>query len=181
MVSICLAQGALSGMEDNREASDKTASGAGAAGDGAGAAEDGVGASRDADVGGTVSRDADAGDTSSVPGSASFAMTPCPVAMPPDTTALEYQRTSTTERWRGLSEGGCEEVARGILQNLQAAGVELVTAGYLDLSGEAWGCTVACADGSSQVISLVPQALGQGRNENNRLQISVVRISPPKR
>jgi hypothetical protein len=79
-----------------------------------------------------------------------------------------------------LSAESCTELAREILFQLRDAGTELVKAGYLDLSGEAWGCTVACVDGSSLIVTLIPQALGQARSESNPLRVSVVHILVPE-
>jgi hypothetical protein len=102
----------------------------------------------------------------------------CPVAFPTPATPVVYHESNAAESWSAYSEAPCEDVAREFLYGLRDAGTELVSAGYLDLSGAAWGCTVACEDGSSLVITLVPEALGRVRDEDNRLRVSVVRFKP---
>jgi hypothetical protein len=103
----------------------------------------------------------------------------CPVSLSSDYRGLSYSRGAAIERWQGTSDLSCPDAARDLLLTLQGEGFELVKAGYLDLSGEAWGCTVKTEDGESLVVSLVPEVLGSARDEQNRLVLTVVRIGTP--
>ncbi|MDR2586660.1 MAG: hypothetical protein LBC23_00180 [Coriobacteriales bacterium] len=104
----------------------------------------------------------------------------CPVPLPPDYHAVAYKRGVTVERWQASSAMSCRDAARELLLILQEEGFELVKAGYLDVSGEIWGCTVKTSEGASLVISLVPKSLGALRDEQNKLTLTIVRITSPE-
>jgi hypothetical protein len=103
----------------------------------------------------------------------------CPVPLPSDYRAVAYNRGIAIERWQTSSDASCSDAARELLLILQEEGFELVKAGYLDVAGETWGCTVKTQEAESLVISLVPEVLGALRNEQNRLTLTIVRIAHP--
>lgn len=103
----------------------------------------------------------------------------CPVRLPPECIRTTHTQRAVSESWRATSMRQCCDVARDILLNLQEDGFELVKAGFLDISGEAWGCTVVSAQGETMVITLVPQTLGLGIGQDNRLQITITHIGVP--
>ena len=102
--------------------------------------------------------------------------TTCPVRMPVDCARLEYREGRNVESWHGYTASDCRRVAREMLLGLEEDGFELVKAGFLDLSGNAWGCTAKTQHNSSLVISLIPERLGASNGKNNRLLITVVHM-----
>ncbi|MCL1847619.1 MAG: hypothetical protein FWF91_06625 [Coriobacteriia bacterium] len=103
----------------------------------------------------------------------------CPVRLPAGCTGLVHSQGSTSESWSAYSVLECREVAQELLLALRDDGFELVKAGFLDISGYAWGCTVKAPDNSSFVITLIPQRIGMPSGEDNRLSITIVHIVPP--
>jgi hypothetical protein len=63
-----------------------------------------------------------------------------------------------------------------LLYALRDGGFELVEAGYMDLLGQAWGCTVQGGQGESLVIALRPAVAGAARCSSNPLQATIIRI-----
>ena len=102
--------------------------------------------------------------------------TSCPVRMPRDCVRIEYRQGKSVESWHGYSTSDCRSVAREMLMGLEEDGFELVKAGFLDLSGDAWGCTVKTPGNGSLVISLIPERLGESSGKNNRLSITIVHM-----
>jgi hypothetical protein len=103
----------------------------------------------------------------------------CPLLLPTSASGLSYQKGLLTESWKAYSTKPCQEVARELLELLSAQGVNLLEAGTMDLSGEAWGCTVKSLQDEALTLTLVPEKLGQQRDADNRLCITVVRINQP--
>jgi hypothetical protein len=52
-------------------------------------------------------------------------------------------------------------------------------ADFLDLSGEAWGCTVKSPADDVYIIALTPERLGSLRDTNNRLKVNIVHVLKP--
>jgi len=104
---------------------------------------------------------------------------PCPLDLGDFADGVRYQQNRDTETWKTSSAASCQDVATVVLIALRDGGYELVKSSYLDLAGEAWGCAVRCPDGSSLMITLVPEALGRSRGENNLLVITITHTFVP--
>jgi hypothetical protein len=104
----------------------------------------------------------------------------CPVPLPKASSSANYTRTSNIETWKLTSDLSCASYAQTVLQILQPTGTELIHAGYLDLSGQCWGCVIRTADDESIIISLLPQSIFSDRNESNPLEVTVIRMLAPE-
>ena len=103
----------------------------------------------------------------------------CPVNLPSDCVGVTHTQGRTQESWHTSSAWDCCYVAREILLGLQEDGYELIKADFLDLSEDAWGCTVQSTEGEVLIIALIPQSLGKDVSPNNRLMITVTHIKVP--
>lgn len=86
----------------------------------------------------------------------------------------EYQRTDTLESWRLLSNETCADFALLVLNALQEQEVELVQAGFMDISGESWGCVYIDSNGESLSVTLMPQSPFSPRSNSNVLAVTVI-------
>ena len=103
----------------------------------------------------------------------------CPLMVPESISSLSYQEGNLCESWKGYSQQSCSSVARELLLALEASGAQLAHSGYLDLSGEAWGCSAKGEQSESLTVTLIPQLLGTVRNEGNQLCLTIVHIKAP--
>jgi len=107
-----------------------------------------------------------------------------PLALPAGCTLFDYQQNGSVEVWRATTQASCVDTAASLLANLEAGGGVLVQDGYLDLGGQAWGCTVrwplAQDLDAALVVTLIPQTIGIGRSDSNLLVVSIMRISLPE-
>jgi len=92
----------------------------------------------------------------------------------------EYQQTQTLESWRIVSEQSCSTYASEALAAIQSQNLELVEAGYMDLSGESWGCVLRGADNESFLITLIPEHPFSPRSDTNRLVVNILYYLQPK-
>ena len=88
--------------------------------------------------------------------------------------AVEYRRAETLESWRLLSDESCADYALTILEDIHAQGFELVEAGFMDVSGESWGCVFMGSNGESLSIMLVPERPFSSRSEANLLVVNIL-------
>ncbi|MDR0347244.1 MAG: hypothetical protein LBH56_02590 [Coriobacteriales bacterium] len=102
-----------------------------------------------------------------------------PVPLPPSLRPHGYTRGTNIETWKARGEASCKDVAKELLLELQRSGMKLVEAGYLDLYGEAWGCTLDERGEASLVIMLIPEKPLALRSETNQLCVTVIRTSLP--
>jgi hypothetical protein len=91
-----------------------------------------------------------------------------------------YSEGEYTETWWAVSEASCREVARSLLIELRDSGMELVKADYLDLFGEAWGCTLKDGEEASLTVVLVPKKPFRQRNASNPLRMTLTRTATPE-
>ena len=86
----------------------------------------------------------------------------------------EYQCSETLESWRFLSSASCTDVAIGILEEIHEQQFELLEAGYMDLSGECWGCVFIGSEGESLSVMLIPERPFSSRSDANLLVVNVL-------
>ncbi|HBT94666.1 MAG TPA: hypothetical protein DEB24_00430 [Coriobacteriia bacterium] len=103
----------------------------------------------------------------------------CPLRLP-DCEELRHSRGTGTESWRTVVDAGCREYAEALLIQLRDDGFLLAQSGYMDLYGQAWGCTVKNAEDDVYIITLIPDKVGANRNSDNGLQVNVVHVFEPK-
>ncbi len=92
----------------------------------------------------------------------------------------EYQRSATVESWRLVTSESCADYALRVLESLQAQDVELLEAGFMDLSGENWGCVFKGANDESFSIVLMPERPFSPRSETNLLVVNVLHYLVPE-
>jgi len=92
----------------------------------------------------------------------------------------EYRRYKTLESWKLTSELSCSEYAQGVLRSLQSQNLELIEAGYMDLSGECWGCVFIGANNESLSVMLLPERPFSPRSDNNRLVVNILHYLQPE-
>lgn len=92
----------------------------------------------------------------------------------------EYHRFSTLERWKYQSDLACAEYARALLGSLRSQGLELVEAGYMDLSGECWSCILTDANNAVITVTLIPERPFSPRSSTNCLVVTVLRYLQPQ-
>ncbi|MDR1082824.1 MAG: hypothetical protein LBL27_03025, partial [Coriobacteriales bacterium] len=103
-----------------------------------------------------------------------------PFELPVSLRPRGYEKRRHTETWKAVSDDSCAEVARELLIKLRDSGMTLVKADYLDLFGEAWGCTLEERGEASITITLVPeQPFGQ-RSTSNPLCMTLIRTAVPE-
>lgn len=103
----------------------------------------------------------------------------CPLTLPESCSSLNYQEGVFSETWRSYSNEDCRDMAARLLTDLQQAKAQLLHAGYLDISAEAWGCAVKTAKDEALTITLIPQEIGSIQADDTKLCVSVVRIKAP--
>lgn len=129
----------------------------------------------------TESNTQQAQDASSTPGQdtgaawVGTASPAVPVALPGASQGCTYYRAETLESWRFISEESCEEYALTVLEHVQAAHYEFVQAGFLDLSGQSWGCVFVGEDGASVSVTLLPEQPFSTRSSSNKLTVTIIR------
>ncbi len=89
-----------------------------------------------------------------------------------------YQRQQTLESWHFTSEAACVDIATRVLETLRAGQFKLVQAGFMDVSGESWGCVFTGAQGESCAITLVPEHPFSPRSSDNGLVVSFIHYLP---
>ena len=92
----------------------------------------------------------------------------------------EYRHFPTLDSWKLSSDLACAEYAMALLESLQSQGFELIEAGYMDLSGECWGCVLRSADGESLSVMLIPERPFSPRSSANRLVVTILRYLQPQ-
>ena len=90
-----------------------------------------------------------------------------------------YSVDDYTESWQALSNLTCQQAAEEILITFRDSGYLLNRAGYIDLFGEAWSCTVYKDDGEVLIVTLIPEKKSLPRGPDNQLVIRVVHIFVP--
>lgn len=92
-----------------------------------------------------------------------------------DTTAItNYQCSQTLESWQLLSSKSCADYALSVLEDLRTQDLELVKAGFMDISGESWGCVFIGAQGQSLAVTLIPERPFSSRSDKNLLVVSML-------
>jgi hypothetical protein len=102
-----------------------------------------------------------------------------PFVFPASLRPQGYEQGRYTETWRAVSNESCRDIARELLLQLRGSGMELVEAGYLDLFGEAWGCTLEDAGEASITIVLIPERPFSQRSTSNPLRMTLIRTTVP--
>jgi hypothetical protein len=103
-----------------------------------------------------------------------------PFALPASLRPESHSEGSYTETWKATSDSSCQDVARELLLELRDSGMELVKADYLDLFGEAWGCTLEERGEASLTIILVPEKPFAQRSASNQLRMTLIRTTVPE-
>lgn len=98
-----------------------------------------------------------------------------PVELPGSKQHGTYYRAETLESWQYLREESCKAYAITVLEQVHAAQYEFIQAGFLDLSGQSWGCVFTDEGGSSISITLLPERPFSSRSNDNRLVVNVIR------
>ena len=92
----------------------------------------------------------------------------------------EYRRAETLESWKLISELPCSDYALSVLESISSQGFELVEAGFMDLSGECWGCVFSGANGESLSVILMPERPFSPRSDTNRLVVNILHYLQPE-
>ncbi len=101
-------------------------------------------------------------------------MTPdLPLQLSVSSQVNRYHRADTLESWKILSEKSCADFALIVLEAIHAQKGELLQAGFMDLSGECWGC-VFTENGNSISVMLMPEHPFSPRSEDNLLVVSIL-------
>jgi hypothetical protein len=103
-----------------------------------------------------------------------------PFMLPASLHPRGYEQGSHIETWRAVSDEPCRDVARDLLLELRGSGMRLVKADYLDLFGEAWGCTLEDGGEASLVITLIPERPLSQRSASNPLCMTLIRTGVPE-
>jgi hypothetical protein len=110
---------------------------------------------------------------------AAFGQSP-PFSLPASLRPESYEQGENIESWWAFSEGSCKDVARDLLLQLRESEMKLVEAGYLDLFGEAWGCTLEDGGEASITIILMPKEPFRQRSTSNPLRMTLIRTPVPQ-
>ncbi|MDR1089082.1 MAG: hypothetical protein LBL23_07420 [Coriobacteriales bacterium] len=86
----------------------------------------------------------------------------------------EYERAQTLESWRLVSDASCADYALGVLEDIHRQGFELVHAGFMDLSGESWGCVFTGSSGEAVSVMLLPERPFSPRSDANPLVVNIL-------
>ncbi|MCL2807712.1 MAG: hypothetical protein FWD27_06100 [Coriobacteriia bacterium] len=92
----------------------------------------------------------------------------------------EYRHAETLESWRLISELSCSDYALAVLEYLHSQGLELLEAGYMDLSGQSWGCVFKGANNESFSVILMPERPLSPRSDTNRLVVNILHYLQPE-
>jgi len=92
----------------------------------------------------------------------------------------EYQRGETLESWKFISELPCADYAINVIESIQSEGLELIEAGYMDLSGECWGCVFIGANNESLMVILLPERPFSPRSDTNKLAVNIIHYLQPE-
>jgi hypothetical protein len=103
----------------------------------------------------------------------------CPISLGSLWRNVRHEDSGSIERWTAEADSSCQDAARELLLSLRDAGFELARAGYMDMAGEAWGCSVAYGGSEALVITLMPADMRAARSSGNPLRITVARICAP--
>jgi len=90
-----------------------------------------------------------------------------------------YRCGETLESWSLMSEQSCTSYAQSVLESIQLQELELVEAGFMDLSGECWGCVFKGANDESLMVVLMPERPFSPRSDNNQLVVNVIHYLQP--
>jgi hypothetical protein len=97
-----------------------------------------------------------------------------PLPLEPFERVEKSWHAETLESWKLLSDLSCADYARKVLASIQEQNFELVEAGFMDLSGECWGCVFKGAQGEALSVLLMPLHLFSPRSESNVLTVTVL-------
>ncbi len=93
---------------------------------------------------------------------------------PDDTWILrEFRENNICRVWNYKTTDDARSCGEHVLGQLQAIGGTILESGYLDLGGSAWGCAFDPCDGTSFVVTMIPQKLGIEVSGTNELRITV--------
>ena len=82
-----------------------------------------------------------------------------PIAIPIEWAFSECTSTPGGTTWTYKSDDDASECAKAVLESLEQSGATLMESGFLDVSGNAWGCAADMNDGSSSVmVTMIPQS-----------------------
>lgn len=105
---------------------------------------------------------------------------PLPLSSEWQVVSVAYTSAETLESWRVVSDESCRAAALTVLESVRAAGYELVQAGYLDVSGESWGCVFVDDTGGSVTVTLLPERPFNVRSDENGLVLTIIRYLSPE-
>jgi hypothetical protein len=176
VVIFVLLASAKAGLGDSEGQVDSADVGSSASGDPASEADGSAGDSsssfyHSSDEGDSFERDVDAEKP--------FTRDP-PITLPASLRAQGYTQGRDIETWRAVSDSSCRDVAREILIKLSSTGMELKEVGYLDLFGEAWGCTLEDHGEASVTVTLIPEKPFSQRSASNPLRMTLIRTAVPE-
>lgn len=98
-------------------------------------------------------------DTSGVPGQS------CPLE-PSGGRETGYRTNNLGRGWTFMTDEKNELVVAGLIDQMRAAGFELVDAETLDLFGDSWGCVATKLEDSEVVLVIVqPEVMGESSGE----------------
>lgn len=100
---------------------------------------------------------------------------PVPLDVGNYTGAYEYQAAQTLESWQLTTTEECASYALSVLESIKVQNLELVEAGFLDVSGQSWGCVVVGPEGESLQVTLIPERPFSSRSDENPLVVRVLR------
>jgi hypothetical protein len=102
-----------------------------------------------------------------------------PVPLGPGWRHAGEERGRYTEQWQATGDVDWVAAARDLLLAMRDGEFELIESGYLDLRGDAWGCTVRDPQGRTFVVTLMPELPLVGRGEGNPLKLTITRFDEP--
>jgi hypothetical protein len=103
-----------------------------------------------------------------------------PITLPASLRPRGYEKGTHIETWRAISDASCRDVARELLLELRTSDMRLVEANYLDLSGEAWGCTLEDEGRASVTVVLIAKRPFGKRDASNPLCMTLIRTAVPE-
>ena len=109
-----------------------------------------------------------------LPGPIMICDTPISLIDPDDTWILRgFSENSICRVWSYKTTDDSRICGEHVLGQLKAIGGTILESGYLDLGGSAWGCAFDPCDGTSLVVTMIPQKLGSEVSSTNELCITV--------
>jgi len=112
-------------------------------------------------------------------GTNGIAIAPLPFAFADSGQVSSYRRGETLESWSLVSERSCLSYAQSVLESIQLQELKLHEAGFMDLSGECWGCVFSGANDESLMVVLMPERPFSPRSESNRLVVNIIHYLQP--